>query len=103
MAAETSQIRSFVERIEVVEAQKRDMAEDIRSTYAEAKDAGLSVRALREVIKRRRESAEERAAFETVLETYMNALGMLSDTPLGKAAISRIGLARNGDGASTAP
>ena len=43
----------------------------------------------REIIKIRKQDAEERANREALVETYMKALGMLADLPLGQAAIDR--------------
>jgi hypothetical protein len=40
-------------------------------------------------VRLRKQDANERAEQETILETYMAALGMLADLPLGKAAIER--------------
>jgi uncharacterized protein (UPF0335 family) len=84
-----NQITSIVERIERLEEEKKSIADDIRDVYAEAKGNGFDVKALREVIRIRKLDAQERAEREAILETYMAALGMLADTPLGQAAIAR--------------
>ena len=83
------ELRAFVGRIEQLEEEKSVIAEDIKSIYAEAKDGGFDTRALREVIRLRKQDAEERRAHAAIVETYMHALGMLSDTPLGVASIAR--------------
>ena len=82
-------IRSFVERIERLEEEKKVTADDIRDVYAEAKANGFDVKALRAIVKLRKQDADERAEHEAILETYMQALGMLADTPLGHAAVTR--------------
>lgn len=87
----TDRIASIVERIERLEEEKKSFADDIRDVYAEAKGNGYDVKALRAIIRMRRQDADKRAADEAVLETYMAALGMLSDTPLGQAALRRDG------------
>jgi uncharacterized protein (UPF0335 family) len=83
------QLKSIVERIERLAEEKDGIASDIRDVYAEAKGNGYDVPALRAIIKLRKEDANKRAERETILETYMAALGMLSDLPLGKAAMER--------------
>jgi uncharacterized protein (UPF0335 family) len=85
------QLKAIVERIERLAEDKQEIADDIRDVYAEAKGNGYDVAALRALIKLRKEDANKRAERETILETYMAALGMLSDTPLGKAAMERAG------------
>ena len=78
------QLKAFVERIERLEAEKAETAADIRDVYAEAKGTGFDVRALRTIIRLRKQDTDERREQEMILETYMMALGMLSDTPLGR-------------------
>lgn len=81
------QIRSIVERIERLEEEKKALADDIKDVYAEAKGNGFDVKALRAVVRRRKASKAALAEHEAIVETYMHALGMLADTPLGQAAI----------------
>ena len=83
------QLKSFVERIERLEEEKKATAEDIREVYSEAKGNGYDTRALRKIIQLRKLDADARREQEAILETYMLALGMLADTPLGKAAAKR--------------
>lgn len=84
-----AQIRSIVERIERLEEEKKAIGDDIKDIYAEAKGNGFDVKALRTIIRIRKQDANERAEQEAIVELYMHALGMLADTPLGKAAIER--------------
>ena len=70
-------LKSFVDRIENLEAEKKTYADDIREVYAEAKDKGIDVKALRAVIKLRRESAEKRADRERAIDAIMHKLGMV--------------------------
>jgi uncharacterized protein (UPF0335 family) len=83
------QLKSIVERIERLEAEKSETASDIREVYAEAKGNGYDIRALRTIIRMRKQDTDARREQEAIVETYMHALGMLSDTPLGQAAIKR--------------
>ncbi len=71
------QLKAFVERVERLEVEKKAIADDIRDVYAEAKGNGFDVKALRTIVRLRKQDANERAEEETILETYMQALGML--------------------------
>jgi uncharacterized protein (UPF0335 family) len=87
------QLKSYIERLEDIEGHRRARAEDFKEVLAEAKSNGFDPKALRAVLKIRMEDAdkrEKRKDHEMVLETYMAALGMLADTPLGQAAIRKV-------------
>ncbi len=71
------QLKAIVERIEHLEEEKKAISDDIRDVYAEAKGNGYDVKALRTVIRLRKQDKNERAEQEAILETYMHALGML--------------------------
>lgn len=71
------QLKSIIERIERLEEEKKTMSDDIRDVYAEAKGNGFDVKALRTIVRMRKQDPNERAEAETILETYMQALGML--------------------------
>ena len=71
-------LKAFVERIERLEEEKKAIADDIRDVYGEAKANGFDVKALRTIVRLRKQDADERREQETILETYMNALGMLN-------------------------
>jgi len=70
-------LKAFVERVERLEEEKKAIADDVRDVYAEAKANGFDVKALRTVVKLRKQDVDERKEQEAVLETYMHALGML--------------------------
>src|SRR5882757_2788169 len=72
------QLKAFVERIERLEEEKKTISDDIRDVYAESKGNGFDVKALRAVIRLRKQEPQERQEHELILETYMNALGMLA-------------------------
>ena len=71
------QLKAIVERVERLEEEKKTIADDIRDVYAEAKGNGFDVIALTTIVRLRKKDANERAEEETILETYMQALGML--------------------------
>jgi uncharacterized protein (UPF0335 family) len=71
------QLKAFVERIERLEEEKKAIADDIKDVFAEAKGNGYDVKALRSVIRLRKQDVDERKEHEAILETYLHALGML--------------------------
>ena len=71
------QLKAIIERIERLEEEKKTISDDIRDVYAEAKGNGYEVKALRTIVRMRKQDADERREHETILETYMQALGML--------------------------
>jgi len=72
-----AQLRSVVDRIERLEEEKKGIAHDIRDVYAEAKGNGYDIKALRTIIRLRKLSDSDRQEQETILETYMQAMGMI--------------------------
>jgi uncharacterized protein (UPF0335 family) len=72
------QLKSVIERIERLEEEKKTTSDDIREVYAEAKVNGFDVKALRTIVRMRKQDVDERKEEEAVLETYMHALGMLN-------------------------
>ena len=70
-------LKSFVERVERLEEEKKALADDIKDVYAEAKGNGFDVKVLRAIVRLRKQSKAERQEFEAVLDTYMHALGMI--------------------------
>lgn len=80
-ASAQNQLRQFVEQIERLEEEKKQLAADIRDKYTEAKAVGFDVKALRQIIRLRKKSNQERQEEESILEVYMHALGMLDQAP----------------------
>jgi uncharacterized protein (UPF0335 family) len=72
----SGQLRSFVERIERLEEEKKGIADDIRDVYAEAKASGFDAKVMRQVIRLRKKDTAERQEEEALLDLYMHALGM---------------------------
>ena len=71
------QLKAIIERVERLEEEKKAIADDIKDVYAEAKGNGFDVKALRVIVRMRKQDQDERREHETVLETYMHALGMI--------------------------
>ena len=84
-------LRSFIERIERLEEEKAALAADIREVYAEAKGDGFDVKTMRQIVKLRKVDKADRDEQEALLDLYKQALGMLADTPLGEAALAKVG------------
>jgi uncharacterized protein (UPF0335 family) len=73
-----AQLRGIIERIETLEREKSEIAEQVKEVYAEAKGNGFDTKILRAVIGLRKKTAEERSEAEAMLDLYMQALGMLA-------------------------
>lgn len=70
------QLKSFVERVERMEEEKRAIADDIKEIYAEAKGNGFDVKVLRQIVRIRKQDASEREEQEAIRDLYMHAMGM---------------------------
>lgn len=71
-----NELRQFVERIERLDAEKKDIAEQQKEVMAEAKGRGYDTKVLRKVIALRKRSAQNIAEERAVMEMYTEALGM---------------------------
>lgn len=74
--ASANQIRSFVERFERLEAEKKDIADQQKEVMAEAKATGYDTKVLRKLIALRKRDPSDVAEEDAVLEMYKEALGM---------------------------
>ena len=70
------QLRSFVERIERLEEEKAGLSGDIKDLFDQAASTGFDKKALKTVIRMRKEDAKQRAELEGIVATYAHALGM---------------------------
>ena len=70
------QLKSIVERIERLEEEKKEVADQIKEVYAEAKGNGFDAKTLRKVVSLRKKSSDEREEEEAMLDLYLSALGM---------------------------
>jgi uncharacterized protein (UPF0335 family) len=81
------QLKSFVERIERLEDEKRTLAEDIKEVYAEAKGSGFEPKIMRQLIRIRGMDQEKHDEQETLLDLYKQALNMVpASAPSAEAA-----------------
>lgn len=67
-------LRSFIERIERLETEKKAIAEDIKEVYAEAKSVGFDTKVMRKVIAIRKMDTEDRQELEALLDIYLHAI-----------------------------
>jgi uncharacterized protein (UPF0335 family) len=75
-------LKSFIERIERLEEEKRALSGDIKEVYAEAKGTGFEPKVMRQIIKIRKMDKEELDEEESLLDLYKRALGMSSEEAL---------------------
>jgi len=70
------QLRAFIERIERLEEEKKNISDDIKDVYAEMKGNGFDVKAVRTIVRLRKKDQAERQEEEAILDLYKAALGM---------------------------
>jgi uncharacterized protein (UPF0335 family) len=70
------QLRLLIERVERLEEEKKGVSEDIRDVYSEAKAFGFDAKIMRQIVRLRKMTKDDRAEMEAILETYKKALGM---------------------------
>jgi len=74
--ATDDRLRLLIERVERLEEEKKGIADDIRDVYAEAKATGYDAKIMRQIVRLRKMSADDRAEMEAILDTYKAALGL---------------------------
>lgn len=70
------QLRAFIERIERLEGEKSEIADDIKGVYAELKGSGFDAKTVRAIIRLRKKEDHKRQEEQAMLQLYMDALGM---------------------------
>ncbi len=71
------ELKQFIERIERLEEEKAGIAGDIKDVFAELKGRGFDAKAIRQILRIRKQDHSERQEQEAILELYMQALGMV--------------------------
>ena len=69
------QLKSIIERIERLETEKAEVAEQIKEVFAEAKGNGFDVKILRKVVRLRKQDRAKRQEEDAILDLYLAALG----------------------------
>lgn len=72
--ATREKLKQFIARIERLEAEKTELATDIREVYSEVKSFGFDSKVIRKVISLRKQDASERAEQEALLDMYMEVV-----------------------------
>lgn len=75
-------LRGFIERVENIRAQKKQLSDDEGVVFAEAKAQGLVPSAIRFVLKKRQMRPSDRSEAEAMEDMYLHAMGMAADNPL---------------------
>ena len=78
-------LRSFVERIQHVEEEIKELGEGKKEIYAEAKGEGFDVKILREVVRLMKQDPDERDERDSLLDVYLHAI-QSAGSPVAKAA-----------------
>ena len=76
---DAGRLKSLIQRIEKLEEEKANIANDIKEVYSEAKSAGYDVKILRQVIRIRKMDEADLQEQEELIDVYKRALGMLPD------------------------
>lgn len=69
------QLKSVIDRVERLEVEKAEVAEQIKDVYAEAKGNGFDVKILRKIVRLRKMDAGKRQEEEAITDLYMHAIG----------------------------
>lgn len=69
-------LRLFIERIERLEEEKKGIADDIRDVYSEAKSQGFDAKIMREMVKLRKMTQDDRMERQSLIEVYGEQLGL---------------------------
>ena len=70
-------LRSFIDRLENLEEEKRGVSEQLKEVFAEAKGEGYDIKIMRQILRLRRMKPHDRAEQDDLLEVYKSALGMV--------------------------
>jgi uncharacterized protein (UPF0335 family) len=79
--AARTELRQFIERIERLEEEKKTIADDIKEVFGEAKGRGYDTKAIRSILKIRKQDPDERQEQNAILDVYLAALGMIEGPP----------------------
>lgn len=63
-------LKGLIHRIESLEEDKAVVQTDLKEVYAEAKGEGFDTKALRALIRRRKQDVAKREEFEAIVELY---------------------------------
>lgn len=78
-AVAKDRLKTFIERVERLEEEKKAIADDIKEIFAEAKGEGFDTKVIKMILNIRKQDSNERAEQEAILDLYQHALGMTTD------------------------
>jgi uncharacterized protein (UPF0335 family) len=70
------ELRQFIERYERLESERKDLLDQQKEVFAEAKGRGYDTGVIRKLMAIRRRDPQDVSEEEAVLELYKEALGM---------------------------
>ncbi|MDR0288484.1 MULTISPECIES: DUF2312 domain-containing protein [unclassified Wolbachia] len=70
------ELKGYIERIEKLEQEKKDVQDHIRDVYAKAADKGWDTKVMKQIVRLRKMDDDDREEQEILLDTYKRALGM---------------------------
>lgn len=70
------QLRQYIERIERLEEEKQGIADDVKDVYAEAKSVGFDTKAMKSIVRLRKQDRETRQTERAMIDLYAHALGL---------------------------
>ena len=75
-AVTSEELRQFIEQIEGLEQEKKEISDQIREVFAESKARGYDTKAMRAILRLRKRTPDDIAEEEAIVEMYKAALGM---------------------------
>jgi uncharacterized protein (UPF0335 family) len=75
-AVSDDQLRLFIERVERLEEERKGISDDVRDVYSEAKSQGYDSKIMKQIVRLRKMSHEDRQEMEAILDLYKSALGL---------------------------
>ncbi len=75
-SADAGKLAAFIERIERLEEERRELGVDVREVFAEAKGDGYDVKVMRQILRLRKMTAADRAEAEYLRDEYKKLLGI---------------------------
>lgn len=70
------ELRLLIERIERLEEEKKGIADDVKDIYIEAKARGYVPKILREIVRIRKMTGDDRDEHFSILQVYASAIGL---------------------------
>jgi len=68
-------LRLFIERVERLEEEKKEVMDQIKEVFAEAKGEGYDTKVMRQIVRLRKMDSADRQEQEALLDLYLSAIG----------------------------